>query len=112
MKRIENECVCCDNCVNCGRRQTEVYYCDRCDCEIGNVGFVYNGEELCNDCAKNILIDKFFFNSQRILNWVKSKTTVDFPKSPITYEELYNDYLQDESFEDLAADLGESYVRI
>lgn len=117
MMRIENECVCCDiPCVNCGRRHTEVYYCDNCECEVGSDGFVYDGEELCCDCAKGKLVNKFLFNSERILDWVRNHATTEVLKELEVelsdYGELYEDYLQDESFEDLADDFQESYVRI
>lgn len=30
MRKIENECVHCENCVNCGRDKINVLLCDEC----------------------------------------------------------------------------------
>lgn len=49
MVRIENDCVCCDlPCIDCGRKRTPHYYCDRCKQEAGL--YIYGDEELCEEC--------------------------------------------------------------
>jgi hypothetical protein len=48
MKRIENDCVGCDYCVNCGRKEVEHFYCDKCGDE-GSL-YEYDGDELCESC--------------------------------------------------------------
>ena len=53
--RIENDCVSCERCVNCGRREIEVHFCDKCDeyADMWNPLYVTdNGEELCWECYK------------------------------------------------------------
>lgn len=54
MKRIENECVGCDiPCVDCGRKRTPHWYCDKCDEE--KTLYDFEGRELCMDCIKEEL---------------------------------------------------------
>ena len=46
--RIEDDCVSCEYCVNCGRREIEVHFCDKCDeyADMWNPLYVTdNGEE-------------------------------------------------------------------
>jgi len=31
MVTIENDCVSCEYCINCGRKHSEVHYCDICN---------------------------------------------------------------------------------
>ena len=52
---IENECVGCETCANCGRdRDYRVYYCDNCgdNASEDNPLYVFEGQELCWDCYK------------------------------------------------------------
>lgn len=49
-RTIENECVGCERCVNCGRKEVMTYRCDDCgdcDCDL----YEYEGEELCGECV-------------------------------------------------------------
>lgn len=57
MRRIENECVGCEHCINCGRRHIEVICCDTCDMWADDEYHIYdiNGKELCFECAKEAL---------------------------------------------------------
>ena len=60
MVRYENRC--CDCAVpgypclgsSCPNRNVPVYYCDKCDCEIDCDIYDVDGEELCEDCLKDI----------------------------------------------------------
>ena len=55
MIKYENECVGCpQGCVHCGRDKTQHLYCDRC-CEDSEELYVFDGEELCEEC----LLDMF-----------------------------------------------------
>lgn len=48
MKKIENHCVGCPTCINCGLKRVEVCYCDKCKDEIAEYD---DGEqELCESC--------------------------------------------------------------
>lgn len=59
MIKVENLCIGCGSdsypCMgdSCPRRNVEVRYCDKCDAEIDEV-FVVDGEELCEDCLKDM----------------------------------------------------------
>lgn len=49
----ENDCVGCEHCVNCGRRESYfVYECDVCGDETTNRDdmFEVNGKDLCVSC--------------------------------------------------------------
>lgn len=52
----ENDCVGCERCANCGRREDyKQYYCDKCEevSDADNPLYVgQNGEDLCWDCYK------------------------------------------------------------
>ena len=48
MVKIENDCVGCDYCKNCGRDRTPHYYCDECGEE--ETLYQYEGKELCEYC--------------------------------------------------------------
>ena len=55
MIKYENECVGCpQGCVHCGRDKTQHLYCDRCG-EDSEELYVFDGEELCEEC----LLDMF-----------------------------------------------------
>ena len=55
MIKYENECVGCpQGCIHCGRDKTQHLYCDRCG-EDSEELYVFDGEELCEDCLKNSL---------------------------------------------------------
>lgn len=52
-KRIENDCVSCDiPCIDCGRKRTPHYYCDKCGEEFEPEALFINEdeEELCIEC--------------------------------------------------------------
>lgn len=56
MKRLENECVCCDlPCIGnaCPYMNVPRFYCDKCDDET--TLYEYEGQELCIDCIKELL---------------------------------------------------------
>ena len=59
MIKVENHCIGCavDSypCMGdaCPRREVEVHYCDQCDEQIEEV-FEVDGEELCEECLKNM----------------------------------------------------------
>lgn len=49
----DNDCVGCDYCINCGRREDfKVYFCDKCEECTDELYVGCNGEELCEDCYK------------------------------------------------------------
>ena len=61
MKKIENHCC---NCAvpgypcrgsACPERRVEVYYCDKCGCELEEI-YDVDGEELCEECLKERFI--------------------------------------------------------
>lgn len=52
MIRIENDCVGCPACVECGRRHTAHYYCDSCDQEFDpDELYDMDGTMMCEDCV-------------------------------------------------------------
>ena len=59
MIKVENHCIGCAvdayPCMGdaCPRRNVEVRYCDKCGAEIDEV-FEVDGEELCEDCLKDM----------------------------------------------------------
>lgn len=59
---IQNDCVGCpQGCGNCGRdRDYRVYYCDNCgdNANEDNPLYVFEGQELCWDCYKDMLTQK------------------------------------------------------
>lgn len=60
MKKIFDECVCCDiPCVNCGRKETERYFCDYCGEEIDYTQLREDREmDICPDCYERIMEDE------------------------------------------------------
>lgn len=60
MLRYENHCVCCTSlglhCLgsSCPNRNVPVYYCDKCECEIDGDVYDVDGEEMCEDCLKEM----------------------------------------------------------
>ena len=60
MVRIENHCVGCDTlgkpCLGnaCRYAQVAVTYCDKCDEECGEDVYDVDGEELCEECLKDM----------------------------------------------------------
>lgn len=51
MKKLENDCVGCDNhCERCGRDKTEHIYCDICNEEIYDDYFTEDGRDICKEC--------------------------------------------------------------
>lgn len=50
MRKIENDCVGCDVCYNCGRKEVEYVYCDKCGESIGDDFYEHDGGEYCYDC--------------------------------------------------------------
>lgn len=60
MHRIENECVDCGlPCLgnSCPYRNVLVYYCDVCGGE--GADYTIDGEDYCEDCAKEYMKDAF-----------------------------------------------------
>jgi hypothetical protein len=56
---IENNCVGCGiPCINCGRKHQEVVKCDTPNCDE-YAKYIIDGEDFCEDCAEEILVDKF-----------------------------------------------------
>ena len=50
MMNIENDCVGCSlPCIDCGRKETEHFYCD--DCGDETELYEYNDEQLCEYCV-------------------------------------------------------------
>ena len=50
MLKIENHCVGCPTCINCGLKEVEVYYCDKCGDEIEGDRYESDGDDLCESC--------------------------------------------------------------
>ena len=60
MKTIENDCVdCAIPCIDCGRKRTVHYYCDKCG-EEASVLYEFDNDELCKDC----LIEEIFNSNE------------------------------------------------
>ena len=62
MRRIENECVCCENvgrhCIGsgCHKRRVVRHYCDNCESE--EQLYQFYDQELCGDCLKDMSINE------------------------------------------------------
>ena len=55
-KVYEDDCVGCEHCIGCGRRNSPHYYCDECkDENLPSDLYDYDGDMLCEDC----LLKKF-----------------------------------------------------
>ena len=56
MIRYENQCVDCGlPCFSsCPYKNVEVHYCDHCDAEMYEEIYQVDGEELCEDCLKEM----------------------------------------------------------
>ena len=57
MKQIEDRCVDCGlPCIGsrCPHRNVEVHHCDNCDVELSDEFYVVDGEEVCEDCLKDM----------------------------------------------------------
>lgn len=60
MIRYENQCCDCAvdaypcRGVSCPRRNTKVYYCDRCDSEIDGDIYEVDSKDLCEDCLREM----------------------------------------------------------
>lgn len=55
MIRYENDCVGCpQGCINCGRKHTPHFYCDKCGEEFEPEAlYDYDGEMVCANCLLN-----------------------------------------------------------
>lgn len=58
--RIEDDCVGCDYCINCGKKHIHVHYCDECDTYADEWDALYllDDKELCIECVKEHLTSK------------------------------------------------------
>ncbi|MDE5763774.1 MAG: hypothetical protein K2N49_01730 [Ruminococcus sp.] len=54
MIKIEDDCVGCPYCINCGKSRTPHCYCDKCHQEVDEL-YSYYDEQLCEKC----LLDEF-----------------------------------------------------
>lgn len=61
MFRIENNCVGCERCVNCGQREQPCWVCDECEgyADEWEPLYEYEGQELCESCLKEKLVSKY-----------------------------------------------------
>lgn len=53
MIEIENNCVGCEYCINCGRKHEEVHKCETCGCYLEDTDNHYSEDginEYCDDC--------------------------------------------------------------
>lgn len=59
--RIENNCVDCpQGCINCGRREQEAYFCDKCGdyADLWTPLYRFEDKELCWECYKEQFNEK------------------------------------------------------
>lgn len=121
MRTIENECVSCDlPCIDCGRKHVERVYCDCCGESLetcaGYYGVELEGEELCFDCAKNALINKYYPTREKMQSFfLKAAGEIDDDIfiEEIASEETDTDEIRaammDEGFEIIAEDCGANW---
>ena len=51
MRTVEDNCVGCDWCADCGRKHQEVIYCDKCGDQVWECDVITeDGEDYCLDC--------------------------------------------------------------
>lgn len=115
MRRIESECVGCDlPCIDCGRKHVEVVRCDSCEANLSSYldslpGIAIDGQELCYECAKNHLIQKFYYSAKRKRDFYRYSNIDDkefiLELNDLNDEELYNQMME-EDFEVIADDCG------
>lgn len=61
MIKIGEECIGCENCLNCGARNSETYYCDKCSEDVDpNHGYEIDGYTFCEDCGIEYIIDNYY----------------------------------------------------
>ena len=121
MRTIENECVCCDlPCIDCGRKHVEVVRCDRCEIDLrgafsGLDGVEIDGEELCYSCAKELLIEKYYYSAKRKRDFYRYGG-VDDEEFLAELDEMTNDQLKEvmmqEDFEVIAEDCKAEWKEI
>lgn len=59
--RIEDDCVGCDYCRDCGRKHIKVHFCDKCETYADEWNPLYYSEEygeVCWDCYKEQFLSK------------------------------------------------------
>lgn len=57
---IENNCVSCERCVNCGHKEQEAYYCDKCGdyADLWTPLYRFGDKDLCWECYKEQFNEK------------------------------------------------------
>ena len=94
MRKTVNNCVCCDlPCINCGRKHEEVFICDNCKEESIKL-YLYENEEICEECLKENLIFEFIL-AANIEEAIKNINTL-YGYNVIIFKE--NSYYLDENF--------------
>lgn len=121
MRTIENECVCCDlPCIDCGRKHVEVVRCDCCEIDLRNAfsgfdGVEIDGEELCYSCAKELLIEKYYYSAKRKRDFYRY-SGIDDEEFLAELDEMTNDQLKEvmmqEDFEVIAEDCKAEWKEI
>lgn len=123
MRRIENDCVSCDlPCIDCGRKHVEHVYCDCCDAPLdtfyGYDGVDLEGDELCYECAKAALIDKYYPTREKMQAFFTHGEGVDDDifmeeiMSPDTKTDEIRAAMMDEDFDIIAEDCGAKWKNI
>ena len=57
MFEFSNECVGCEHCGSCGAKHTPVLTCDNCGDSVDSVYRLPNGEEYCEDCLFDYVVE-------------------------------------------------------